>query len=151
MRADLILFGAGGAGMLLGAVLFIAPSPSLAPSTPPMMISERAPASLDAQDAARLTALFDLSRLPAPVAALAREVQTDPAVQLRRYVFAGGADSGGRSRALFEKDGAVTALAPGEDLEGFILVKFDAAGAEFERDGVVAMVSSLPDRHQDDD
>ncbi len=145
MKADALLLAAGAAAAVLGVVLFVAPSPSPGPSSPPVSVEERAAATLDEQAAARLTALFDLSKLPAPVAApAAREAQADPAAALRRYVFAGGAESGGRGRALFERDGAVTALAPGEDLEGFILVRFDGAAAEFERDG---MAVSLPIRN----
>lgn len=143
MKADVLLFGVGAAAALLGAALFVAPSPSHEPSAPPFTNDERASVLLADETAGRLTALFDLSRLPAPVAAPAREAQADPAAALRRYIFAGGAESGGRGRALFEKDGAVTALAPGEDLEGFILLAFDAAAAEFERDGVAV---SLPIR-----
>ncbi|MEQ8176939.1 MAG: hypothetical protein RIC52_07055 [Amphiplicatus sp.] len=145
MKADVLFFTAGAAATVLGVVLFVAPAPSPGPSSPPVSVDERAAATRDEQAAARLTALFDLSRLPERASTpAAREVHADPAAALRRYVFVGGAESGVRGRALFEREGAVTALAPGEDLEGFILVRFDAAAAEFERDG---MAVSLPIRN----
>jgi hypothetical protein len=121
----------------MGLILMLAPAPTYsAPSLPLSKVPPNTLAPALTEPSARINQLFDLSDLPAAVAPPDERQEAppqDPAADLRRYRYLGGARAGERNAALFEAEGVVVTLRLGETLADFTLVSFDAAEAIFRK------------------
>lgn len=82
-----------------------------------------------AADLTRLAQFLELTDLPPPTPPVVPP--PDPAAALKRFRYLGGAAAEGRQRALFDGDGLIRSLAPGETLEGFALIRIERDGAVF--------------------
>lgn len=108
------------------------PAPTFGPATP-----VEAPKGL-----ARVAPMFDLSDLPAvppPVVP-----PPDPAVELKRFRFAGAALAGERRSALFDAGGDVRVLKTGDLLAGFALHQIDSDRTVFIKDGLEVVLPLAP-------
>lgn len=89
---------------------------------------------LQGQSFVSIASRFDLSNvtLPPPPA----EPPVDPAAGLRQFSYLGGARSGDRLRALFERNGVVHSVQLGEVLEEFILIDITFSKAVFRKNAL---------------
>jgi hypothetical protein len=145
--ASLILFGLAGLLAASGAMLFALPTPArtVEPFASPNSAEAPMPAP-NADTTTRLSALFDLSSLPEPVAPERPVVETpppDPAEALKAYRYLGGASAGDRNAALFESGGVITTLKLGETLAGFTLLSFNADAANFQKGDIEAALQLI--------